>query len=69
LVDDSRYHSFRKPPSMIERLILNHSKEGDLILDPFSGSGVVSQCAKRLGRNFVGIEKDEELWKQSIANL
>lgn len=69
LVDDIRYHSFRKPPSMIERLILNHSKEGDLILDPFSGSGVVSQCAKRLGRNFVGIEKDEELWKQSIANL
>lgn len=69
LVDDIRYHSFRKPPSMIERLILNHSKEGDLILDPFSGSGVVSQCAKRLGRNFVGIEKDKELWKQSIANL
>jgi DNA modification methylase len=69
LVDDIRYHSFRKPPSMIERLILNHSKEGDLILDPFSGSGVISQVSKRLNRSFLGIEKDHDLWKQSIANL
>ena len=66
LVDDIRYHSFRKPPSMIERLILNHSKEGDLILDPFSGSGVVSQCANKLNRLCLGIEKDIELYKNSV---
>lgn len=69
LVDDIRYHSFRKPPSMIERLILNHSKEGGLVLDPFSGSGVVCQVAKRLKRNFIGIEKDVSIWENSIKEL
>lgn len=69
LVDNSAYHSFRKPPSLIERLILNHSNPNDLILDPFSGSGVVCSVAKRLGRRFIGIEKDEKIWKESVSNL
>jgi DNA modification methylase len=61
LVDNVKFHSFRKPPSLIERLILNHSNEGDLVLDPFAGSGVVAQTCKKLNRRFVCIEKDEEL--------
>jgi len=69
LVDDIRYHSFRKPPSMIERLLLNHSDKGHLVFDPFSGSGVVAQIAKKNNRKFIGIEKDEKIWKQSIENL
>jgi DNA modification methylase len=69
LVDDVRYHSFRKPPSLIERLMLNHSNRGDKILDPFSGSGVVAQVAKRNGRNSVGIEKDKNIYDESIKNL
>ena len=50
LVDDAKKHPFRKPPSLIERLILNHTEEGDLILDPFAGSGVVGEVGERLGR-------------------
>lgn len=50
LVDDASLHPFRKPPSLIERLILNHTDLGDTILDPFAGSGVVGSVAKRLGR-------------------
>ncbi len=50
LVDDSKLHPFRKPPSLIERLILNHSDESDYILDPFAGSAVIEDVAKKLSR-------------------
>lgn len=56
LVDDSKLHPFRKPPSLIERLILNHSDVGDKILDPFAGSGVVGEVCERLNRECVSIE-------------
>ena len=59
LVDDSKVHPFRKPPSLIERLILNHTNEGDIILDPFAGSFVIAEVAERLGRDCVSIEIDE----------
>lgn len=65
LVDDSSLHPYRKPPSLIERLILNHSNPGDLILDPFSGSGVVAAVAKRNKRNFIAIEKDKNYFYDS----
>jgi len=53
LVDDAKLHPHRKPPSLIERLILNHSNKGDMILDPFSGSGVVKDMAMRHGRECI----------------
>ena len=58
LVDDPSLHPNRKPPSLIERLILNHSEEGDVILDPFFGSGVVGEVCEYTGRHFIGIEND-----------
>jgi DNA modification methylase len=61
LVDDTKFHPYRKPPSLIERLILNHTNEGDLILDPFAGSFVVSEVAKRLNRKCISIEINEIL--------
>ncbi len=59
LVDDTKLHPYRKPPSLIERLILNHTDEGDWILDPFAGSFVVYDVATRLGRNCIAIDKGE----------
>lgn len=56
LVDNSNLHPFRKPPSLIERLILNHSVKGDTILDPFAGSGVISEVAERTGRNCISMD-------------
>ena len=56
LVDDSKLHKYRKPPSLIERLILNHTKEEDIVLDTFMGSGVVKDVCKRNNRNFVGTD-------------
>jgi DNA modification methylase len=56
LVDDTKLHPYRKPPSLIERLVLNHTNEEDLILDPFAGSFVVSEVAERLNRKCISIE-------------
>lgn len=56
LVDDAKLHPYRKPPSLIERLIRNHTNEGDIILDPFAGSFVVSNTAERLNRKCISIE-------------
>ena len=53
---DVPVHPHRKPPSLVERLILNHTDPGDIILDPFGGSGVVEEVAKRLGRRALVIE-------------
>jgi len=51
-------HPTEKPEDLLERIILLGSKEGDLILDPFMGSGTTGVVAKRLNRNFFGIEID-----------
>lgn len=53
---DTKDHPYRKPPSLIERLILNHTNEGDSVLDPFSGSGTVLDVSEWLGRDWLGIE-------------
>lgn len=60
LVDDATIHPYRKPPSLIERLILNHTNKGDWILDPFAGSFVVADVAERLGRNCYSIDIEEK---------
>jgi len=52
-------HPTEKPEKLLERIILIGSKEGDTILDPFMGSGTTCVVAKRLKRNFIGIEIDE----------
>jgi DNA modification methylase len=67
LVDDAGNHPFRKPPSLIERLILNHTNRGDVILDPFAGSGVVSHVALSLGRHHISIEKDKSYYEDRLG--
>ncbi len=52
-------HPTEKPEDLLERIILLGSKEGDFILDPFMGSGTTGVVSKRLGRNFIGIEVDD----------
>ena len=58
-------HPTEKPEPLLERIILIGSKKGDWILDPFMGSGTTGAVAKKLGRNFIGIEIDREYF--SIA--
>lgn len=53
-------HPTQKPEKLLAKLILASTNEGDIILDPFLGSGTTSVTAKKLNRNFIGIEKDLE---------
>lgn len=54
-----RYHPTEKPVSLMQVLIENSSQRGDIVLDPFMGSGSTGVAAQHLGRNFVGFEKDK----------
>jgi len=53
-------HPTQKPEYLLERIILASSQAGDLVLDPFCGSGTTGVVAKRLGRKFIGIDNVEE---------
>ena len=53
-------HPCQLPIHLLERIILMSSDEGDIILDPFSGTGTTALAAKRLGRQFIGFELDIE---------
>ena len=57
---DKRYHPTQKPSELVEILIKEYSKDGDTILDCFMGSGTTGVSCLRTGRNFIGIELDEE---------
>ncbi|KAB2923220.1 MAG: site-specific DNA-methyltransferase [Bacteroidetes bacterium] len=52
-------HPTQKPEKLAAKLILASSRPGDVVLDPFLGSGTTSVAAKKLGRRFIGIERDE----------
>ncbi|MDI6833063.1 MAG: site-specific DNA-methyltransferase [Bacteroidales bacterium] len=65
-------HPTEKPERLLERIISIGSEEGDIILDPFMGSGTTGVVAKRLNRNFIGIEIDElyySIAKQRIEKV
>ena len=60
LKDDNgrKTHPTQKPESLLTRIILSASNKGDVVLDPFFGSGTTGAVAKRLGRHFIGTERD-----------
>ncbi len=53
-------HPAQKPEKLLAKIILASSRAGDLVLDPFLGSGTTSVAAKKLGRHYVGIEREEQ---------
>ena len=60
-------HPCQLPEPLLERLILMTTDEGDVVLDPFIGTGTTALAAKRLGRNFIGIDIDPQ-YKSIIEN-
>jgi site-specific DNA-methyltransferase (adenine-specific) len=52
-------HPTQKPEKLVAKLVLASSRPGDVVLDPFLGSGTTSVVAKKLGRQYIGIEQDE----------
>ena len=58
--DGKKLHPTQKPEALLARVILSSSKPGDLVLDPFNGTGTTGAVAKKLGRRFIGIERERK---------
>jgi modification methylase len=66
----NKAHSTQKPEALLYRVLTATTNPGDIVLDPFSGSGTTAAVAKKLGRNYIGIEMDAnyvEMSRQRIA--
>ena len=57
--DGQKAHPTQKPEALLYRVLLSSTKAGDVVLDPFFGTGTTGAAAKRLGRHFIGIERDK----------
>ena len=57
--DGKKVHPTQKPEALLARILMASSRPGDVVLDPFFGSGTTGAVAKRLGRHFVGIEREQ----------
>jgi len=71
-VNGEKAHSTQKPECLLHRVVVASTKPGDVILDPFFGSGTTGAVARRLGRHFIGIERDKDyasLARQRIAAI
>jgi modification methylase len=56
--DGAKLHPTQKPEALLARILLASSNPGDVVLDPFFGTGTTGAVAKALGRRFIGIERD-----------
>ncbi|MEA3535662.1 site-specific DNA-methyltransferase [Rhizobium sp. CC-YZS058] len=54
-----KVHPTQKPEALLARILMASTKPGDIVLDPFFGSGTTGAVAKRLGRHFVGVEREQ----------
>ena len=62
-------HSTQKPTQLIKWILKYYSKEGDLVLDPTMGSGSTGVACQEMNRQFIGIEKDEKIFKNAEDRL
>ncbi len=62
-------HPYQKPEKLVERVIRASSKPGDLVLDPFLGSGTTAVVARRLGRRYLGFEIDPDHVRLALKRL
>lgn len=71
-IDGVKAHSTQKPEALLYRVLMSSTNVGDVVLDPFFGSGTTGAVAKRLHRHWIGIERDEryiEVARQRIAAI
>ncbi|MBF0247808.1 MAG: site-specific DNA-methyltransferase [Alphaproteobacteria bacterium] len=67
--DGTKAHPTQKPESLLYRVILSSTEPGDIILDPFFGSGTTGAVARKLGRNWIGLEQDREYAEIATARI
>jgi site-specific DNA-methyltransferase (adenine-specific) len=66
---DGRIHPTQKPEALLEALVRDFTDPGELVLDPFAGSGTTGVACKRLGRRFVGWETQERYQRAAQARI
>ena len=59
-----KVHSTQKPESLLHRILLASTNKGDFVFDPFLGTGTTAVVAKKLGRNYFGVEKEKNIFKR-----
>ena len=64
-----KVHSTQKPEALLHRIILATTNKGDSIFDPFLGTGTSAVVAKKLGRNYFGIEKDKKYFSAAYNRI
>ncbi|MCX2682647.1 DNA methyltransferase [Campylobacter sp. MIT 21-1685] len=67
--DGKKIHSAQKPEALLEKIILSSSKKGDIVLDPFFGTGTTGAIAKKFKRHYIGIEQNETYIKISESRI
>ena len=67
--DGKKLHPTQKPEALLARVILSASRPDDLVLDPFNGTGTTGAVAKRLGRRFIGIEREKKYAKAAEKRI
>lgn len=64
-----KLHPTQKPEALLYRILLASSKPGDVVLDPFFGTGTTGAVAKKMGRNYIGIERDKNYVDGAVERL
>jgi modification methylase len=67
--DGRKVHPTQKPEALLARVLLSSSNPGDIVLDPFFGTGTTGAVAKRLGRHFIGVERDRGYAEAALARI
>jgi len=62
-------HATQKPVDLIKWILKYYSKEGDTVLDPTMGSGTTLIACKQMNRKYIGIEKDEKIYKDAVERI
>ena len=67
--DGDKLHPTQKPEALLHRVLLSSTNPGDVVLDPFFGTGTTGAVAKQLGRVFIGIERDQDYARSALERI
>ncbi len=67
--DGAKVHPTQKPEALLHRIIIGTTKPGDIVLDPFFGTGTTGAVAKKLGRRFIGIERETDYVNAALKRI